>query len=63
MSEVRDDSSRVVANWSERKIVEATDAQIALGVGAVTPGLRLGHFASARALLGVLCDRLRPAKA
>jgi hypothetical protein len=52
-----EDESCYCERWSEPKLYEAIDQQIALAIATHTPGLRLGHLASARALLSILADR------
>lgn len=51
------DNSPVCADWSDRKLHDAVDAQLVSAMAADGPGVRLGHLSSARALLSILCGR------
>lgn len=51
------DHSRICSDWTDRKLYDEVDAQIALSISAPSAGLRLGYLAGARALLGILTDR------
>jgi hypothetical protein len=44
-------------DWSDKRVADAIDAALTLGLSERHPGRALGHLAGARALLGILCDR------